>query len=323
MDLENDSGNPDPGGAADLTGDPADTAAKQGDGQQQADAGGDGANQAADPEWYSQVSADKDGDEPSLRDWVKSTGVKDLGGLAKMARDNMKAVRDSGRIKVPGEGASAEDVAAFRKAIGVPDDAKGYEFGPPKDANGEVLKDAAGEPVKLDQALLDRLAAKAHEAGVPKAGMEALVADFVQAQLEELGARDKALNDAAAKWKKDQGGQATDKLAAVESAAQTLGLTRTELLNVRAALGAERSLDLLAKIGAGLGEDTLIRGDRAAARFGLSGDAAQKQLDQRKQDAAWVEKAMVPGTAENAEYTRLVGAISTEADRKAAEAMQA
>ena len=57
-----------------------------------------------------------------------------------------------------GEGAAAEEIAAFHKAIGVPDDPKGYTIAPPKDD--------AGNEVPLNTPLLDRLTAAAHKAGL-------------------------------------------------------------------------------------------------------------------------------------------------------------
>ena len=67
-----------------------------------------------------------------------------------------------GYIKIPGEGASVEEMAAYRKAQGVPETPKGYELAIP-----EVDKEAYTEIAK-------EVAAAAHEAGIPPSKLSAL-----------------------------------------------------------------------------------------------------------------------------------------------------
>ncbi len=64
--------------------------------------GGQGGEGGGAPDWFANVS-DKmgDGETASNRDWLGSLGIKDLDGLVKVARDNQRAVRESGRVKVP------------------------------------------------------------------------------------------------------------------------------------------------------------------------------------------------------------------------------
>lgn len=269
-------------------------------------AAGDGAG-GGDPDWYSNLSADADGDAASLRDWVKSIGVKDLNGLAKVARDNQVALRESGRVKMPGPDAKPEDVAAWHKAIGVPDAPTGYEL------QGPAGED--GNPIPLNEALTGPLAASAHKFGIPKAALEGLVKDFVKAQHDEIFAADKTQKDAAAAWFKAQGSEGTAKLAAIDRAADALGLSGKEVIAIRNALGSEKALPLLARLGENMGEDRFVDGGKV--RFGVSGAQAQTEYDRLKSDPAWVAKATKPGTPENAHYNRLTAAIGEEADRKA------
>ena len=288
-----------------------------GSGTDGAGAGG-GAGGASDPEWYGQLSSDVgEGEGASLRDWVKSIGAPDVNTLAKLARDNQKALRESGRVKVPGEGASAEDMANFRKAIGVPDDVKGYEVPVPTGSYGEPLKGADGKPVELNSALLDRLANKAFEAGVPKAAYDALVQDFVQAQLEELSQSDaKAQQDAQAKVA-EWGREAPAKQQDVNRGLAALGLSREEALSLRAALGAGRAMDIFQKLGSGLAEDVMMSGSGGAQRFGMSPAEAQATVDKMKSDKDLGSKVMVPGTPENERYNRALAVLAEEQERRA------
>lgn len=307
------------GSAADvLTGGGA-AAAGAGDAGAGAGAGADDAAAAAaaaaaggagaDPDWYANVSGDAvDGESASLRDWLKASNVKDVNGLAKIARDSVTALRESGRIKVPGEGATAEEVTAYHKAIGVPDAPDGYQVA--------AIKDADGNDVQLDNPLLERLAGTAHKAGIPKAAYEALVNDYVQAQLEQVAGIDAEQQAAGAEWAKGHGDKAPAKLAAVNRAAQALGLSSQEVVAIRNALGAAKTLDTFAKLGEGIGEDVLI-GD-GSRQFLMSGEQAQAEINRMRGDAETVAKMTVKGTPEFIKYNRLLEIAGEAANRKAA-----
>lgn len=290
------------GGIADLlgsaaAGDGGDAgAAGAGAGDAGAGDAGAGGEAAVDPAWYDQVSGDvAEGDKVALRDWLRSAGVKDVQGLAKMARDNVAALRDSGRVKVPGEGASEVEVKAFHAAIGVP--------GTPEDYALPVVNDSDGNPVPLDEGLLGGLRAKAHEYGVPKAAFEGLVADFVQGQLDQQAQADHDLGEDGKAWQRAQGTNLAARTSAVDSAIVSLGLGKADLTGIRAVMGTSRALDMFAKLGEGMAEDVIATGGRG--KFGVTGQQAQAQLDTLKTDTDFMRKAMVSGTPEQARWNRL------------------
>lgn len=303
------------GGAAGA-GTGADAGAGAGSGGDAGAGAGADAGAGGDQAWLEQFSTDAgDGGAPSLRDWITSAGVKDVNGLAKMARDNMAAVRDGGRIKVPGDGASEAEVKAFRTAIGVPDDVSGYVIEPPKGEDGEVMKGADGEPVKMSP-VLDRLAAKALAAGVPAEGYKAIVGEFVAAQLEELGALDARLNSEAAAKVKEWGDKAPANQVALQRALEALDLNRNEVLAIRRELGAARAMDVFAKLGNGIAEDVMTQGSGDTRRFGMTAAQAQARIGEIKNNDTARAKAMTPGTPENAEWNRLNDVLGEEANRK-------
>lgn len=251
---------------------------------------------AADPDWWGTLSAEGgDGDNPSNRDWIKANGVKDLDGLTKIARDNQRALRESGRIKIPGEGASAEEVAAFNKAIGVPDDVKGYVITAPKDADGNDLE--------LDTALIDRMAESALKRGAPKAMFEGIVSDFIQAQLDDAAAADAQQRADAAAIVKSWGATSKEKLAAVDRAAAALGFTSADMVAIRNALGSEKALNTFVKLGEGMAEDVLISGGRG--KFGVSGAEAVAEIEKLKGDKEFQAKLMAGDSASVARWDRL------------------
>lgn len=303
------------GGAADLLGGAAAAAGgsdqggsdQGGSDQGGADQGGDQGGQ--DPDWYANISAEAgEGEQASLRDWLKSAGIKDMDGLAKVARDNQRALRESGRVKVPGEGASAEEITAYRKAIGVPESAAGYEFSAP------VGED--GQPIELNGGTLTRIAEFAHKHSLPKGPMEALVADYVQGELDDLAAATRDQDAAAAAWVKAQGSQSPAKIAAIDRAATALGLTPQDLQGLRAAWGPEKALTVMAKLGDGMAEDMMITG--GTGKFGVTGAAAQGEMDQLVKNSEFMAKVNDKDSAEAARWRRLNDAAGDAANRAAA-----
>jgi hypothetical protein len=273
----------------------------------------------ADPAFYAEVPAELvEGEKTSLRDWLKASGVKDIAGLAKIARDNQLALRASGQVKVPGEGAKPEEIAAFHRAIGVPDKPEDYALPVPKDGDGNPLVGADGKPVQMNEPLLGRLAQVAHKFGVPKGAYEALIADFVAAQMEENAIAGHAEQAEAKAKLKEWGTQGNAKMSAINNALDALGLNRDEAVKLRGALGAGRAMEMFAKLGEGIAEDSMLEGG-TRGRFGITGAQAQEELDKLRKDPATRDKIFVKGTAERARYDRLQAIIGQEADRKAAQ----
>lgn len=305
------------GGAADLLGGAGGDAGGVGDqgggddGAKNDDqgGGGDGGQADADPSWYEHVSADlTDGEKASLRDYLKASGIKDINSLAKRARDSQQALRDSGRIKVPGENATPEEIAAFRKAVGVPDEPAGYEFAAPVGENGE--------PIQLNDTTLTRIAEFAHKHGLPKGPMQGLVADYIQAELDQLASAQRDLDAQAQNWVKQQGAEASAKIAAIDRAARALDLSSQDLQQLRAVWGPEKALSLMARLGEGMAEDVLIGGGKG--RFGVTGAEAQAEIDRLSKDADFLAKVKIPGSPEAARWKRLNDAAGEAANRAAA-----
>lgn len=266
--------------------------------------GGAGGGADAAPDWYDKLNGTPgEGETASNRDWAQAARIKDLDGLVKVARDNQRALRESGRVKVPGEGAKPEEIAAWHKAIGVPEDAKGYEVKGP-------------EGVELNAPLIDRLAGAAHQAGIPKAAFEATVSEFIQAQLDEAAEETKRQDGLAQDKLKEWGAKKDENLAHVTAGMRALGLSGKDGAALRSALGADRALELMAKIGSGVAEDTLVTGGKGS--FGVSGPEAKAQLDAMKADPEIAKKILVPGSPERIRYDRLNKAVAEFSTRKEA-----
>ena len=279
------------GGAA--TGDGGAAAGADGGAGGDAGAGaveGEGGGAGTTPDWFERVSATAgEGETSSNRDWLAAKGVKDIDGLVKSYRVAEKSLRDGGRVKVPGEGAKPEEIAAWNKAIGVPEAVEGYEVKGP-------------EGVPLNEPLIGALRESALKHGAPKGAFEGLVSDFIKLQMDEAAAETKRQDDLAQAWLKDQGAKADEQRAHVNTAARSLGLTKTDMAGLRSGLGADRALGLLAKLGAGMAEDVLMT--CGSNRFGVTGAEAQAEIDRLKTDADFQSKNK-PGTPERTRWDRL------------------
>lgn len=293
------------GGAVDLLGGAAGGGGDEGQGGEGGGGEGGGSGEqeiqgGADPDWYGSLSADVgEGEQASNRDWIKAKGFKDLDGVTKALRSAERALHDSGKVKVPGEGAKPEEIAAYRKAIGVPDDVAGYAL--PK------LQDAAGNDVPLDQGLLGKLLPKALEHGVPAAAMNGLVEDFVKLQLDAVAQEDSDQQKGANDWLGKQGENGKARMAAIDAAGRALGLSGTEMKAIRNALEPGKAMEIFAKLGEGMAEDVMLTGGKG--RFGVTGREAQGELDAMKTkagtDKAFATAVNTPGSPENARWNRL------------------
>jgi hypothetical protein len=274
--------------------------------------GGDGGQQQGqDPAWYANLSTETgEGDSASALDWVKAKGFKSLDDLVKGYRTAEHTIRNGDKLVVPGEDASAEDIAAYHKAIGVPEDPSGYAIPEPKDADGK--------PIELNGALTEQVTTLGHKYGVPKAALDGMLKDIIEGQVADFDQMVRDQQKAAGEHVKSWGAEKDDKLAAVNAAAKSLGLGSKDMQYLRGMPGGPgKMLDMLAKYGSNFGEDRIVTGD--ARTFGMSAEQAQAELDAIKADKDLNAKAMVPGSAENQRYSRALEALAAAADKKAAQ----
>lgn len=116
---------------------------------------------------------------PEWRETITDPKLRAIADRVNSPTDLVKSIVDlrtdnSKRIKVPEEGAPEEDVAKYRKALGIPDKPDGYKITPPE---GVELSEA-------DKKVLDAMLPLAHKAGVPAKAMNDLVNGFLGQQRE-------------------------------------------------------------------------------------------------------------------------------------------
>jgi hypothetical protein len=288
-------------------GDAAAAAAAAAAGGGDSGAGGDGG--AAEAAWLEQFSAEGgEADNPSNRDWLKAKGFKSLDDVAKSYREAEKGLRDGGRIKVPGDGAKPEEIAAFHKAIGVPEKPDDYAFDKPADVADE----------DLNIGLIERMRTAAHKAGAPAGVFKTMAEEMVQAQLDEFNQYRTAEDGKAQAVLKEWGAEKDARLAEVSAGMKGLGLSRDDVAAIQRGYGSDRTLKLLQKIGAGMAEDALVGGGKG--KFGITGEEAQAELDRLNADPEHARLLAANDPAATARRQRLIAAVADAVDRKNREA---
>lgn len=138
------------------------------------------------------ITVNQDGTLPD--NWFTALG-EEYNGLSKFKNvaDLAKSYRhlESKSIHYPEEGATPEQVAAFRSLAGVPETAEGYELKAP---------DKLPDGVQWDDASAKRFSDVAHKYHVPKAAMQALMAEQVKIESERVQS---AVAEQAGKIQKD------------------------------------------------------------------------------------------------------------------------
>lgn len=105
--------------------------------------------------------------DPTFRD------ISDIGAMAKMFKEGQRLIGTKALAK-PGQGASAEDMAAWRKLLGVPEKPDGYKM--PEIKGFENVD----YPVEEMQKNINKYAAKLHELGAPPEVVEGLMNFYLE-----------------------------------------------------------------------------------------------------------------------------------------------
>lgn len=259
---------------------------------------------AALPAWASGVSTTAvDKDTASNADWLKSKGFKDLDGFVKSARDTEKAFHDKGAVKIPGEGAKPEEIAAFRKATGVPDKAEDYVVELPDLGEG-------ADKLELDTAFVDPMKQIAHKAGMSAAAFKEFGAGYVQYQLDAMANAVKAQDQERDDLFKEWGPNKNARLAEFRAGAKLLGLDRAGVAAWQSSAGSKVVMTKLAELGARVSED-LLAGNEDATRYGVGSlEDAQGQIDAMIKDTEVQAKLKAKDGATVAKWNRLNAAIA-------------
>lgn len=263
------------------------------------DAGGDGGTGGeAPPEapWYGSLSADApDEKTPSDADWMKNKGFTDPGAMVKSYR-SLEGRLGKG-VEIPGEGATAEQIATFNKAIGVPETIEGYALNVP-------------EGWEADMALFGPLREAALAGGMPAKAWDTAIGQAMGKIMNDYNALVDGQNAERTAWAKAAGGQADHNLALAQRGFAAFKLSPDDVQKMQTAWGeggTTKALDLGLLLGQLSGEDGFIGGKRD---FAVSAADAKASLAAFEKDGAKLQKMRDGDEATRAEWNRLIAQVS-------------
>jgi len=174
--------------------------------------------------------------------------IKDIPTLAKNYVEGQKYI--GGAVKIPGEGATKEELASFREKLGVPTKVEDYGI---KVEEGDASMDAD---------FLGRFLDTAHINGISKNQAEGLLRWWGEEHSNVTAQADKGLDEALEALKTEWGGAAPRNLALAERAVVTLGGKEAQEFFDSSGLGNNPTLvKLFSKVGRMMAEEGLISGD--------------------------------------------------------------
>lgn len=190
---------------------------------------------------------------------------KDLPTVFKSLHDTKAALsqRTDGMVKLPGANATPEEVAAFNKALGVPDTVDAYEL---------QLPDQLPDGVEFAPEALTAFKEFAHKHGIPPKTANALLAFQAQAEGEAITQIrqqfEQQRQEQQAQLSREWGGQYEQKLMLAKRAAETFGLGADH-----PAMQNPDVLKAMAFAASKLSETSLVSGERLGGMLSPGSEA--------------------------------------------------
>jgi len=218
--------------------------------------------------------------------------------------------------------ASIESYRNLEKMVGVPQDQL-IRMPKADDAEGWAkVYDKLGRPAKAEEykiqvpdGMPDGFAKSAsnwfHEAGLNQSQAEKLTAQWNQHMAQEAQAyesqREAEMSAELAALRNEWPGKVYDeRLELGRRAAREFGLDAEKLERMESALGTAGLLKHMAEIGAKLGTDKFIDGERSGGNgFGMTPDMAKARIAELRHDKEWVAKYLNGDAKAKAEMDRL------------------
>ena len=187
---------------------------------------------------------------------------------------------------------------AVYNRLGVPNDAKDYDFSAVKRADGKDID--AGLADALRPAMLNARVAKDRAGEVVAAVVKHL--DGIQA--EETAQKTVKLGEQKAALGKNWGANEAANKFIASQAAQKLGVAPETVAALEGVIGYDKIMEMFHKIGRSLGEDKYVNGEQPGSGI-MSRDQAIARKNELMADKAWTARKLAGGAAENREMRAL------------------
>ena len=258
------------------------------------------------PNWW-------DGSDAETVGYIQNRGL-DKGDAKTAALAAIKSHREAEKflgakaedlVRIPKDGNDATGWKTVHSRLGVPAEAKDYDFAD--------VKFGDGSPLKADFA--EFLQKTFHANNVSKSAA-AGVAKEVVSYLEKLGENNES--DAAAKLaieedtlKKEWSFNYNQNKIVAENAARALGVTEDELNTLEKSVGYARVMEMFRNIGEKIGEDKFVRNGAPGGKGAMTIAQATDQLETLKQDRSWVQKLENGDAETNKQFQALTQLIAS------------
>lgn len=255
------------------------------------------------PAWYEGKA-----DAETIGHWDNKGWKKDDPAIVaieatKQARELQKhfGVPADQLLKLPKDATDEAGWKSVWSRLGVPDDAKGYDFSAVKRADGK----------DLDPAFVDSMRSALLSARVPKDRasdvIKAVVKQQDDAAAASAGERTARFTAERAELQKSWGTNFEfNKLTAMQGA-KRLGVSQETVTKLEGELGYANVMEMFRKVGAGTNEDTFVDSVQGGNPTTRSGAVAR--LAELTADKEWSARLTKGGAAERREFDNLMAMI--------------
>lgn len=202
-------------------------------------------------------------------------------------------------LRMPKDAADAEGWQRFNDRIGVPKEAKEYDF------SGVKFKDGSDLDAPFIEAITPALQ-KAHVAKGDAAEVIKAVVQFMdQAEGSTVAEQDAALQAERQALSMKWGANAPTNLLIAKQTVNALGVTPEQVAALEKVVGYSKVMDMMHTIGVRIGEDKFVTNNAPGGNGALSADQATAALAEKQADSGWVAKLMAGDAATLKEFDQL------------------
>jgi hypothetical protein len=205
-------------------------------------------------------------------------------------------------LRLPKDAADEAGWKSVRTRLGVPNEAKDYDFAGVKFADG----------TDLEQGFTDTMRASLHKAGVAKDAapevVKAVIKYLDDAAAAEGTTKAQTLAEQKAALQKSWGPRHDENLLAAKQGARRLGVEPETVAALESLVGYDKVMEMFRKVGAGTNEDTFHVGRETGSPSTQVG--AQARLTELQADKAWVNRLMSGDMTAKREFHALTEQIA-------------
>lgn len=230
--------------------------------------------------------------------WKKDDAIDVAINATKQARELQKhfGVPPDQLLKLPKDTADEAGWRGVRERLGMPKEAKDYDFS----SLGEV-----------DASLADKMRGALHKAGVAKDSAPEVLKAVVEHLSGQKSAADTEraarLQTERAELQKDWGSQFDFNRLTAMQGAKRLGVDEATVAKLEGEVGYAKVMEMFRKVGAGTNEDTFV--DTASGGNPTTRNGAVARLAELKSDAGWGKRLLAGDASTKREFDGLMQLI--------------